>query len=66
MHAVFKDQGAGVLDGLTGVSLREPDAWLPSRSDAAACEVYENNRGARGKLVATYVRDAKTGRWLPK
>lgn len=66
MHAVIKDDAARVLDGITGVSLCDSDEWLPSRPDAAACEVYENNRGARGKLVATYVRDATTGRWLPK
>lgn len=66
MHAVFKDEDARVLDGLTNVSLLDSDTWLQLRSDAAACEVYENDGGTRGKLVVTYVRDVKTGRWLPK
>jgi hypothetical protein len=66
MNAVFKDGRGRVLDGLIGVRLENADAWLGLRPDAAVCDVYEADNRVRGELVATFVRDAESGRWLPQ
>lgn len=61
MHAVFKDDAERVVDCRTDVRLVRAESWLASSSGAVVCEVYDDDRRVRGKLVARFTRDPESG-----